>query len=379
MARRPTWAEERRLHRQGYQLIAGIDEVGRGALAGPVVAAAIVLPKALKVPWLAQVRDSKELTPARRERLFAPIQEVARAVGIGVVPAEAIDALGIVAATRLAMSQAIEQLSPPPDFLLIDALKLPALALPQKALVRGDKLCLSISCASIVAKVTRDRMMREMDGRYPGYGFARHKGYGTGGHLSSLRELGACPIHRRSFAPVAKGLSARGTAIRNILLVCSRNTCRSPMAEAIFRRLLDRDGALSALGIAIGSRGLSAPEGGLATHFAMLVMAERGLNLEEHRARSLSAEAIQQADLILAMEARHKERVLRDFAGAGGKLFTLAEYIGEGQDIADPSPYGFVEEYRRCADQLEDCMARLLERVKRDGGLRGCSEMEKHA
>ncbi|MFQ5827105.1 MAG: ribonuclease HII, partial [Dehalococcoidia bacterium] len=361
MARRPTWAEERRLHRQGYHFIAGLDEVGRGALAGPVVAAAIVLPKALKAPWLAQVRDSKELTPARRERLFAHIQEAAPAVGIGLVPAQALDALGSVAAPRVAMGRAIEQLSPPPDFLLIDALKLPALALPQRSMVRGDTLCLSIACASIVAKVTRDRLMREMDGRYPGYGFARHKGYGTGVHLSSLGELGACPIHRRSFAPVAKGLSARGAAIRNILLVCSRNTCRSPMAEAIFRRLMARDGVLSAQGIAIGSRGLSAPEGGLATHFAMLVMAERGLSLEEHRATSLTPEAIEGADLILAMEARHKERVLRDFAGARGRLFTLAEYIGESQDVADPSPYGFVDEYRRCADHLEDYMARLVE------------------
>ena len=202
MSSRPSFVEERRLHRQGYRLIAGIDEVGRGALAGPVAAAAVVLPRGLKTPWLAQVRDSKELTAARREYLSAHIHEVALAMGIGMVPAEAIDVMGIVAATRLAMGRAIEQISPSPEFLLIDALKLPALALPQKSLVRGDKLCLSIACASIVAKVTRDRLMREMDGHYPGYGFARHKGYGTERHLSSLRELGACPIHRRSFAPM---------------------------------------------------------------------------------------------------------------------------------------------------------------------------------
>ena len=141
------------------------------------------------------------------------------------------------------------------------------------------------------------------------------------------------------------------------------------MAEVIFRRLLARDGSQATRGIMISSRGLSAPEGGLATHFAMLVMVERGLSLDEHRARSLTAEAIEEAELVLAMEARHKERVLRDFAQAGGKLFTLAEYIGESQDVADPSPYGFVDEFRRCADQLEDYMARLVECVKRDGGL----------
>ncbi len=207
--RRLTLAEERRLPGQGYRLIAGIDEVGRGALAGPVVAAAVVLPRGLRAPWLAQVRDSKELTPAQRERLSALIQEATAAVGIGWVSAEAIDAQGIVPATRLAMARAVEQVSPSPDFLLIDALRLPALSQPQLSLVRGDKLCPSISCASIVAKVARDRLMREMDGVYPGYGFVRNKGYGTGFHLSSLLEQGACPIHRRSFAPVA--VSLRGS------------------------------------------------------------------------------------------------------------------------------------------------------------------------
>ena len=145
------------------------------------------------------------------------------------------------------------------------------------------------------------------------------------------------------------------------------------MAEVIFRRLLARDSALSALGVAIRSRGLSAPEGGLATHFAMLIMVERGLSLEEHRAHALSAASIEEADLVLAMEARHKERVLGDFSQAGGKLFTLAEYIGGGQDVADPSPYGFVDEFRRCADLLEDYMTRLADRIKRDGGFTAVS------
>jgi ribonuclease HII len=203
---RLTLAEERRLPGQGYRHIAGIDEVGRGALAGPVVAAAVVLPRGLRAFWLAQVRDSKELTPAQREWLSALIREVATAVGIGWMPAEAIDAQGIVPATRLAMARAVEEVSPSPDFLLIDALKLPSLSQPQLSLVRGDKYCPSISCASIVAKVARDQLMREMDGLYPGYGFSRNKGYGTGFHLSSLMEQGACPIHRRSFAPVAGNL-----------------------------------------------------------------------------------------------------------------------------------------------------------------------------
>ncbi|MBI4287167.1 MAG: ribonuclease HII [Chloroflexi bacterium] len=201
----PTLAEERDLWRQGYRFIAGIDEVGRGALAGPVAAGAVILPLDLDVSLLDGVRDSKELTPAQRESLAPRIQECALAFGVGMMSSELVDELGIVEATRRAMAQAIERLYVSPYFLLIDALKLPSIRLPQKAIIDGDKLSLSIACASIVAKVTRDRLMVEMDREYPGYGFAHHKGYGTPEHLECLDRLGPCPIHRRTFAPIAQG------------------------------------------------------------------------------------------------------------------------------------------------------------------------------
>ena len=201
----PSFIEEKSLMSQGYRLIAGVDEVGRGALAGPVVAAAVILPVKLRARWLHKVRDSKCLIPAMREFLFPRIQEITLSIGIGTVSHETIDNLGIVRATRLAMKSAIEQLSPVPQHLLIDYLHLPELPIPQKGLVNGDGRCLSIACASIIAKVTRDRLMVEMDGIHPGYGFAQHKGYGTEKHLACLHRLGPCPIHRRSFQPL-KGL-----------------------------------------------------------------------------------------------------------------------------------------------------------------------------
>ncbi len=198
----PSFAEEESLAAQGYPLVAGVDEVGRGALAGPVVAAAVILPRGLKAPWLRQVRDSKQLTPAVRELLCDYIHQAAIAIGIGTVGHEVIDAQGIIRATRLAMKSAIEQLVPPPQYLLIDYLNLPEVKLPQKAIVDGDSLCLSIACASIVAKVARDRLMVALDGLYPGYGLAQHKGYGTPQHLDCLHQRGPCPSHRRSFQPV---------------------------------------------------------------------------------------------------------------------------------------------------------------------------------
>lgn len=190
------------LYSQGYRLIAGVDEVGRGALMGPVVAAAVILPHNIKARWRGKVRDSKQLSPARREILSDCIHEVAISVGIGMSAPEVIDAQGIVKATRLAMKSAIDQLKPQPQYLLIDYMLLPEVLLPQKGITDGDSLCFSIACASILAKVARDRLMVEFDGVYSGYGLAEHKGYGTKEHLACLRRYGPCPIHRRSFQPV---------------------------------------------------------------------------------------------------------------------------------------------------------------------------------
>lgn len=199
---KPSFAEEKRLEAQGYQFIAGVDEAGRGALAGPVVAAAVILPCRIDAPWLDQVKDSKQLSPAKRELLFHNIHQIAISIGISLAPPEVIDAQGIIKATRLAMKLAIDQLSPPPESLLIDYMLLPEVPLPQKGITNGDKLCFSIACASIMAKVARDHLMIELDRTYPGYGLAQHKGYGTEKHLSCLRQLGPSPIHRQSFKPV---------------------------------------------------------------------------------------------------------------------------------------------------------------------------------
>ncbi len=202
MALKPSFAEEKEFEAQGYRLIAGVDEVGRGALAGPVVAAAVILPRHTDASWLGQVKDSKQLTPARRQLLFHHIHEIAISIGIGETSHTTIDAQGIIKATRLAMKLAIDQLSPQPDSLLIDYMRLPDVPLPQKGIKNGDSLCLSIACASIVAKVTRDQLMVDLDRTYPGYGLAQHKGYGTKEHLTCLCNLRPCPIHRQSFKPV---------------------------------------------------------------------------------------------------------------------------------------------------------------------------------
>jgi ribonuclease HII len=190
---------------QGYIRVAGIDEAGRGPLAGPVVAAAVILPHGFNASWLGMVRDSKQLNSATREFLYQHIRKAALSIGVGLCDSLTIDECGIVAATRLAMKQAVHQLQPSAESLLIDYLSLPEVRLPQKAITHGDGLCLSIACASIIAKVTRDRMMFEFDEVYPGYGFRKHKGYGTPEHFSCLHRLGPCPIHRRSFHPV-KGM-----------------------------------------------------------------------------------------------------------------------------------------------------------------------------
>jgi ribonuclease HII len=198
----PSFDEEKALALKGYRYIAGIDEVGRGALAGPVAAAAVILPFHIDAPWLKLVRDSKQLSSIRREYLFNHIQERAISVGIGMAERDTIDEQGIVQATRLAMRIAVEQLVPPADTLLIDYMTLPEVMLPQKGIKKGDSLCLSIACASIIAKVSRDRLMIKLDEKHPGYDFSRHKGYGTGKHLDCLHRLGPSPVHRCSFHPV---------------------------------------------------------------------------------------------------------------------------------------------------------------------------------
>ncbi len=198
----PTLVEEKKLREQGYRRVAGVDEVGRGALAGPVVAGAVILPFKIKARWIHQVRDSKQLSQAWREELDWHIRETAISVGIGVMDCLTIDRQGIARATRLAMKAAIDRMPVLPDYLLIDYFKLPESSLSQKGIKYGDSLCLSIACASIVAKVARDGIMRELDGVYGGYGLAAHKGYGTERHLACLRRLGPLPIHRRSFRPV---------------------------------------------------------------------------------------------------------------------------------------------------------------------------------
>lgn len=183
---------------KGTQFIAGIDEVGRGPLAGPVVAAAVILPKDFSV---LEINDSKQLSSVKREMLFDQIQESALAIGIGIKDHQVIDKVNIYEATKLAMIEAIEQLPQSPEQLLIDAMHLPV-TIPQESFIKGDSKSLSIAAASIIAKVTRDRMMAEYDTVYPGYGFSKNAGYGTKVHLEGLEKHGVCPIHRKTFAPV---------------------------------------------------------------------------------------------------------------------------------------------------------------------------------
>lgn len=213
----PSFIEEEQLVAKGYRLIAGVDEAGRGALAGPVVAAAVILPNSVDAASLDGVRDSKQLSPAKRELLFPHIYEVAVSVGVGMAPHSLVDSQGVVKATRIAMEQAIERLSPSPESLLIDYMRLPDVKLPQKGITHGDDLCFSIACASIIAKVARDWVMVEFDRLYPGYGLGQHKGYGTRQHVACLSRLGACPIHRRTFRPVrelTQGLFSRSNILR---------------------------------------------------------------------------------------------------------------------------------------------------------------------
>lgn len=198
----PTFKEEVRLREQGYARVAGVDEVGRGPLAGPVVAAAVVLDPDAGLPCYDDLRDSKALSAAQRERLARLIQGDALGAATGLATTQEIDEAGIVEATRRAMRRAIRGLPERPDHLLVDALPLPGPGVPFRAITRGDALCRSVAAASIVAKVTRDALMVEADAAHPGYGFARNKGYATPFHLRQLAALGPCPLHRRYYAPV---------------------------------------------------------------------------------------------------------------------------------------------------------------------------------
>lgn len=200
----PTFAVEMRLWAQGFHRVAGVDEAGRGALAGPVVAAAVVIaPAHANAPLWAEVRDSKLLTATRRQALAPGIQQQAVAWGVGVADAATIDAIGIAAATRLAMQQAIAALAPTPDHLLIDWVRLPQTPIPQIAQPKADRTMASVAAASILAKVHRDQLMQAYDEHYPTYHFGAHKGYGVAAHLDALTTYGPCPLHRRSFAPLA--------------------------------------------------------------------------------------------------------------------------------------------------------------------------------
>ena len=200
----PDLSLEQRLHQRGVRLVAGVDEAGRGPLAGPVVSAAVILPPELSgtESWLDLLDDSKVLSPARREAAVAVVQLHALAIGVGRADSEEIDRLGIGQATIESMFRAVADLSVRPGHLLLDFVHLRECPFPFQTVVRGDSLSYSIAAASNVAKVTRDRWMREADLKFPGYSFARHKGYPTAHHLERLRELGPCSIHRRSFAPV---------------------------------------------------------------------------------------------------------------------------------------------------------------------------------
>lgn len=205
---------ERELRLAGFRSIAGIDEVGRGSLAGPVVAAAVILPERHRIKGL---RDSKVLVRSRREALYEQILDRADAVGVGCVEVEVIDRINILQATKLAMREAVGHLTPPPDHLVIDALSLREVDLPQRPIIDGDAICASIAAASIVAKVTRDRICAELDARYPAYGFARNKGYGTRLHVEALLREGPCEWHRRSFAPLRLLLAGEQLSLETLL------------------------------------------------------------------------------------------------------------------------------------------------------------------
>ena len=207
----PTIDFELALWQSGLLLVAGLDEAGRGAWAGPVSAGAVILPADPRVlARLDGVRDSKEMPPHARVEFAARVRNEAAAWGVGFASHAEIDTLGILPATRLAMTRALQACGMAATALLIDALRLPGVDLPQTALIKGDARSLSIAAASILAKTERDARMLELDALWPGYGFARHKGYGTAAHRAALDERGPCPVHRFSFAPLRREKNARG-------------------------------------------------------------------------------------------------------------------------------------------------------------------------
>lgn len=187
---------ERQCYSQGYKLVAGIDEVGRGPLAGPVLAAAVILGEGVVIPG---VNDSKKLSEAKREYLYEEIKAKALAIGVGMAEVELIDEINILNATYVAMKQAISALSVEPDYLLLDAVTLKDVHIKQQGIIKGDSLSLSIAAASIIAKVERDRLISAYDSIYPQYNFSKHKGYGTKEHMDCIRKYGLLPVHRRSF------------------------------------------------------------------------------------------------------------------------------------------------------------------------------------
>jgi len=202
----PDLSFEQPLWQAGVSRVAGIDEAGRGALAGPVAAAAVVLPADPAIRQILHaVRDSKQMMPSARQEWAAHIQQAAAGWGVGFADSQEIDALGIVPATRLAIERALAALPMPPEHLLLDCLLMPEIPTPQTALIKGDCRSLSIAAASVLAKTARDALMRQLDAQYPPYGFARHKGYGTAVHRAALERYGPCPIHRRTFSLAARG------------------------------------------------------------------------------------------------------------------------------------------------------------------------------
>jgi ribonuclease HII len=200
----PDLTAEAALHLGGFRHVAGVDEAGRGAWAGPLVAAAVILPEPQLLPpgFLDGVRDSKLCTPALRETLFGSVVAGARAVGVGSVAADEIDLIGLTAANELAMVRAVRSLTLAPDFLLVDCFTLRSIDTPQRGIVQGDRHCLSIAAASIVAKVYRDAWLAALAEPHPAYGFERHRGYGVGDHRKAIGDHGVTPIHRLSYAPL---------------------------------------------------------------------------------------------------------------------------------------------------------------------------------